>query len=86
MVRVVSLAAVAFGVGNGPLSVVVGDFNDDGQQDLAVANSNSNNLSVLLGDGAGGFAAATNFDVGDPHSVTVGDFNGDGKQDLAAAG
>ena len=43
-------------------------------------------MSVLLGDGAGSFGAATNFGAGSaPRSVAVGDFNGDGKQDLATA-
>ncbi|WP_375443160.1 DUF4114 domain-containing protein, partial [uncultured Nostoc sp.] len=64
----------------------VGDFNGDGKLDLAAANLNSNNVSVLLGNGTGGFGTATNFSVGTaPRSVTVGDFNGDGKLDLAAA-
>ena len=64
----------------------MGDFNSDGRQDLAVANSGSDNVSILLGDGAGNFSGPTNFTVGSvPSSVAVGDFNGDGKQDLAAA-
>ena len=46
----------------------------------------SDNVSILLGDGAGNFSAATNFGAGTyPDSVAVGDFNGDGKQDLAVA-
>src|SRR5439155_11547423 len=54
--------------------------------DLAVANNNSFNVSILLGDGAGNFSAPTNFGAGVfPYSVAVGDFNGDGKQDLAVA-
>jgi hypothetical protein len=35
--------------GNGPRSVAVGDFNADGDPDLAVANESSANVSVLLG-------------------------------------
>ena len=69
-----------------PVSVAVGDFNGDGKQDLAIANFGSNNVSILLGNGAGSFGAATNFSVGgDPALLAVGDFNGDGKQDLAVA-
>ena len=81
-------AATNFEVGDGPRSVTTGDFNGDGKLDLAVANSyfRSSNVSVLLGNGSGGFGAATNFAAGDgPYSVTTGDFNGDGKLDLAVA-
>jgi hypothetical protein len=40
----------------------------------------------LLGNGTGGFGAATAFAVGSgPRSVAVGDFDGNGKQDLAVA-
>jgi plastocyanin len=78
--------AAAVGVGTSPRSTAIGDFNRDGKQDLAVANQGSNNISVLLGDGAGAFSPAANFVVGStPFSVAVGDFNGDGKEDLAAA-
>ncbi len=71
---------------NGPRSVAPGDFNSDGYQDLAVANINSNDVSILLGNGDGSFQPARNFVVGSqPVSVAVGDFNGDGWQDLAVA-
>ena len=74
------------GTGSNPVSVAVGDFNGDDRQDLAVANYGSANVSILLGNGAGSFGAATDFGVGtNPNSVAVGDFNGDGKQDLAIA-
>ena len=53
-----------FGAARIPASVAVGDFNGDGNQDLAVANHDSDNVSILLGDGAGIFRGATNFGVG----------------------
>ncbi|MEG3987652.1 FG-GAP-like repeat-containing protein, partial [Microcoleus sp. S28C3] len=75
-----------FNVGTNPQSVVTGDFNADGKLDLAVANSGSNNVSILLGTGTGSFGDVTNFSAGtSPYSVTVGDFNSDNKSDLAVA-
>jgi hypothetical protein len=78
-------AGVNFCIGNNPKKVAVGDFNGDGKQDIAVANSiTAGFVSILLGDGAGYFSVGTNFSVGNsPSAVAVGDFNGDGKQDLA---
>ncbi|OCQ99415.1 hypothetical protein BCD64_10145, partial [Nostoc sp. MBR 210] len=73
-----------FTVGTNPSSVTVADFNSDGNLDLAVANSGTSDVSVLLGDGTGNFATATNFTVGtNPTSVIVGDFDSDGNLDLA---
>ena len=75
-----------FAVGQHPRAVVVGDFNRDGTQDLAIANQDSSSVSILLGKTSGGFGPAVNFGTGGtPNSVAVGDFNGDGKQDLATA-
>jgi hypothetical protein len=78
-----------FATGSGPNSVAVGDFNGDGKPDLAIANGNSNSVSVLLNTTAQGattpsFATQTTFATGrEPNSVAVGDFNGDGKPELA---
>jgi len=73
-------------VGTNSISVAIGDFNGDGKQDFAAANSGSNTVSIRLGDGLGGFSGTTNVTVGtQPISVAIGDFNGDGKQDFAAA-
>jgi len=74
------------GTGSQPFSVAVSDFNMDGKADIVTANYNSNTVSVLLGNGIGSFAAATDFAVGThPWSVAVGDFNEDGIPDIAAA-
>lgn len=73
-------------VGSNPNAVTTADFNNDGRVDIAVANNNSNNVSILLGLGTGSFATALNFSVGvNPTSITSGDFNNDGKADLATA-
>ena len=75
-----------FPVGSNPWSVAVGDFNRDGNPDLAIANQASANVSVLLGNGNGGFGATTNFAVGiGPVSIAVGDFNRDSNPDLVTA-
>jgi hypothetical protein len=76
------------GAGTSPRSVAIGDFNLDGKVDLAVANANSNDVTILLGNGSGGFIEAAGSPVGAgsfPQSVAEGDFNQDGKPDLAVA-
>jgi hypothetical protein len=69
-----------------PNTVVVGDFNNDGQPDLAVSNGLFDNVNVLLNNGNGLFGTSMTFTTGtysDPCSVAVGDFNNDGRLDLA---
>jgi trimeric autotransporter adhesin len=68
----------------GPLAIVTGDFNGDGNLDLAVVNPSSNTVTILLGHGDGTFIAAASPATGNgPSAIAVGDFNGDGKADLA---
>lgn len=78
--------AQIFAVGSDPRSVAISDLNGDGSPDLAVANYGSGDVSVLLGNGSGGFQTQQTFAAGsNPHSVTIGDLNGDGILDLAVA-
>lgn len=69
-----------------PYDVAVADFNGDAKQDIVVTQAGVNNVQVIFGDGAGGFAGAVNlFTPSGPFGVAVGDFNGDNKQDFATA-
>jgi hypothetical protein len=65
--------------GQDPVSIAVADLNHDGNLDIVTANNSTGNLSILLGDGKGGFTLKTNYPVGTvPQGVAVGDFDGDG--------
>jgi hypothetical protein len=73
-------------VGHQPVDVAVGDFNQDGNQDIATANQGANSASVLLNAGSAAFTPAINVPMGvEPRSIAAGDFNGDGRSDLAVA-
>jgi hypothetical protein len=66
----------------------VSDLNGDGKPDIAVANANSLNVGVLLGNGDGTFQPAVAYASGgidDTNSIAVADVNGDGKPDLLTA-
>lgn len=79
-------SAIEIPTGHAPNSVAVGDFNKDGRDDLAVASTADNALSVHLADGPGSFRPPTHWSVGSaPVSVAVGDFNSDGNPDVASA-
>ena len=64
----------------------VGDFNHDGNLDLAISNSSNNTVSIVLGNGDGTFRAPVTYSVGTwPMQIATADFNGDGNLDIAVA-
>jgi hypothetical protein len=73
------------GAGSYPRDVAVADVNGDGRLDVLTANSGSNTLGVLLGNGAGGFTLQANLPTtgagSNPFSVAIADVNGDGRLD-----
>ncbi len=73
--------------GGSPSSVAISDFNGDGILDLAVVNSGSNTVTILLGNGNGTFTATSASPASGPGpiAIAVSDFNGDGVPDLAVA-
>ncbi|MGA2382721.1 MAG: VCBS repeat-containing protein [Gemmatimonadales bacterium] len=77
-----------FTVGTGPYGVALGDVNGDGKLDIVTGNQTSNDATVLLGDGTGGFTQATGspYSTGTtgsaPSAVALADVNGDGYLDL----
>ena len=70
-----------------PWSVAVADFNEDGRLDVVVGlHSGSLFISVLLGDGEGGFHPPMTYETGiEAQAVAVADFNRDGHSDVAVA-
>jgi FG-GAP-like repeat len=79
---------VSIAVGRGPRWISVADVNHDGNPDILVANSESETVSVLLGNGAGQFHEAPGSPVPAghlPNDIAIVDMNGDGNPDLVIA-
>src|SRR5580765_5800973 len=71
-------------VGSFPADIAVADFDGDGNPDLATANLASNDVSVVLGDGGGGFSAAPGSPIAvgqTPLWLATADVDGDGDPD-----
>ena len=66
-----------------PTSLVMADFNRDGNLDIVTGNSVANDVSFFAGNGSGAFGSAVNsFALNFPDSIAAGDVNGDGILDL----
>ncbi len=67
------------------------DFDGDGNIDSALTGSTeptcpSSGVSILFGDGSGGFPSQSRFATGVSLLILPGDFNGDGRTDLVGLG
>ena len=91
--------ATYIAAGDSPVAIVTGQFNDDNHDgwinerdaiDLAVANADSKDVTVLINNGAGIFNAGVSVPVSDssdsvPISLVAADLDRDGDIDLAVA-
>jgi len=72
-------------VGGGQIMALeVGDFNNDGNQDIVLADVTNHIIAIKTGNGIGGFGISQSVaSIAYVRSLTIGDFNEDGNQDIA---
>ena len=78
--------ATAYTIGNHPQAAVAADFNNDGEDDLAVTSEGSSaSVSVMLGKGDGTFEPKVDYVFNfTAFALAARDLNNDGKLDLVA--
>jgi len=68
-----------------PTGAAVGDLRGDGHDDLVLTRAGSGAVTVLLGDGHGGFASRTDYAAGaHPEHLLLADLTGQGHMDVVA--
>jgi len=76
---------IALSKGVAPVYLVTGDLRGNGKLDLVLAETDSQSVGVLLGNGDGTFGYEQIYTLPQPPSaVVIDDFNHDGKPDIAA--
>jgi len=73
------------GLNHTPTSVALGDVTCDGTPDIVTAGYMRSEVSILAGDGAGGFAPEVRYDIGTYPAMALGDVTGDGALDIVTA-
>ena len=71
--------------GSHSISMVSGDFNGDGNVDIAVSGSDGPGYLIFLGKGDGAFTTAPSISSVSNYGIAAGDFNEDGLTDIAGA-
>ncbi|HOX40439.1 MAG TPA: FG-GAP-like repeat-containing protein, partial [Candidatus Brocadiia bacterium] len=76
----------SFPIADYPQNIIAGDFNNDGNWDIATSSHGSAAISVLWGTGDGWFLNHVEYPTGSARTdaIAEGDFNNDGNPDLAA--
>ncbi|CAF0810793.1 unnamed protein product [Adineta steineri] len=76
------------GVPSKPQAATIDDFDNDGQLDIVVCNSQSSTIGIFLGYGNGSFQNQVTYSTGtqaNPEWLASGDFNNDNRSDVAVA-
>ncbi len=73
--------------GEQPTELALADLNNDGHTDIVIANHDVHYITLLLGDGRGGFTPSPQSPLAvdvdpHPHTVAAADLDGDGHTDL----
>ncbi|CAF2769741.1 unnamed protein product, partial [Rotaria sp. Silwood2] len=73
------------GLYSAPKFIAVGYFNDDKQVDIVVANSNTSNILIFLGNGNGNFTILQSYSTeqsSEPSAIAIVDLNKDNQMDI----
>jgi hypothetical protein len=88
------VGATTYAVGQNPAAMKAGNIsgahypNGDPILDLVTINGGAGTVTILTGDGAGGFPTRADYPTGlfAPNRLDLGDVNGDGRLDIVIAG
>jgi hypothetical protein len=78
--------AGTFALGLRPIDIALGDLDNDGDLDVASANTSASTVSLRFNDGSGTFRPGTELPMGAADAVALADADSDGDLDLLALG